>query len=148
MNQPADISRLPHPPMEHVQFAGNWWYDDKARPLPGEECGYTVFVIDFYDGCKYFGCMKEYVAYRAAALSAYIGGWGPNFYVQQQVPYVVRCIKSNLNNDDAKELRDMLVAMAPENVQRRGNTVQTANCWVLRSARMEAGQPPLITAQR
>ena len=135
MNQPVELGNLLPRSSESNQFAKNWWNDEKARPLPGEEQNYTVFVIDFFDGCKYFGYTKEFVAYRAASLSTPMGGWGPNAFVQehaQHVPYVIRCIRSNLDDQGARSLRGLLIAAAPENVHRgRGSSIQTQGCWLL-----------------
>ena len=132
MTQSDVPSHLPDRPMKHIQFAKEWWHDDEARLLPGEERGHTVF--DFYDGCKYFGYTKEQVFYRAVSLTTSYGGWGTNPFVEQhaqRVPYVIRCIKSNLDDHEARELRDLLVAQAPQNVERgRGKTIQTPNCWM------------------
>ena len=36
-----------------------------SRLLPSEEGDHTVYVIDFYDRCKYFGYTREFVFYRA-----------------------------------------------------------------------------------
>ena len=49
-----------------TDFARSWWSDDRFRLLPGEEDDHTVFVIDFYDRCKYFGYTRDLVFYRAA----------------------------------------------------------------------------------
>ena len=90
MTQRVDLSNLPDDLKVRVQFTRDWWDDNKTRWLPGEERLNTVFVIE------YFGYTKEYVAYRVATLSAYIGGWGPTLFVEQHarnVPYVVRCIE-------------------------------------------------------
>ena len=130
-------SHLPDRPVKHIQFAKDWWHDDEARLLPGEEHGHTVFVIDYYDGCKYFGYTKEQVFYRAVSLTTQYGGWGTNPFVEQhaqRVPYVIRCIKSNLDDHEARELRDLLVAQAPQNVQHgRGKTIPS-NCSGLRGS--------------
>ena len=135
MTQRNDLSKLPDDLKERVQFARDSWDDDETRRLPGEERLNTVFVIEYYDGCKYFGYTKDHVAYRVAILSAYIGGWGPTLFVEQHarnVAYVVRCIESNLNDQDAKELRDIMVAQAPEEFHHSsGTTVQPRNCWTL-----------------
>ena len=77
MTQRVDLRNIPDDLKERVQFARDWWDDDETRRLPGEERLNTVFVIEYYDGCKYFGYTKEHVAYRVATLSAYIGGWAP-----------------------------------------------------------------------
>ena len=86
------------------------------RLLPGEEGDHTVYVIDFYDRCKYFGYTREPVFYRAASLAAHVASWGTNIFVEEhaaQVPYAIRCIKSGLNDLQARRLRDTLVAQAP-----------------------------------
>ena len=36
-------------------FASDWWRDDDARLLPGEEGRRTVYQIEVRDGCQYFG---------------------------------------------------------------------------------------------
>ena len=117
-----------------TDFARDWWNHDRFRLLPGEEDAHTVFVIDFYDRCKYFGYTKESVFYRAASLATNIDSWAPNAFVMehaQRVPYTIRCIKSGLNDLQAKRLRNMLVAQAPQNLLTpRGCVVQTANCWL------------------
>ena len=77
MTQRVDLSNIPDDLKELVQFARDWW-DDETRRLPGEERLNNVFVIEYYDGCKYFGYTKEYVAYRVATLSADVGGEGPH----------------------------------------------------------------------
>ena len=134
MTQRVDLSNIPDDLKERVQFARDWW-DDETLRLPGEERLNTVFVIEYYDGCKNFGYTKEYVAYRVATLSADVGGEGPTLFIEQHartVPYVVRCIESNLDDQDAKELRDIMVAQAPEEFHRGfGTTVQSPNCRTL-----------------
>ena len=42
MNQPVELGNLLPRSSESNQFAKNWWNDEKARPLPGEEQNYTV----------------------------------------------------------------------------------------------------------
>ena len=84
-----------------TDFAKDWWSTDRFRLLPGEEDDHSVFVIDFYDRCKYFGYTKESVFYRAASLATHIDSWVPNAFVMehaQRVPYTIRCIKSGLND--------------------------------------------------
>ena len=135
MTQPLDRNKIPDHPTDHAQLARDWWRDERFRQLPGEEGDHTVFVIDFYDGCKYFGYTQEFVARRTASLSTPLEGWGPNVFVQahaQHVPYVIRCIKSNLDTQAAKELRNQLATEAPDDVYRhRGCIIQTDNCWLL-----------------
>ena len=134
MNQSMELSKSPDHPVEHPQFAKDWWRGERFRLLPGEEVDHTVYVIDFYDGCKYFGYTREPVFYRAASLAVRISSWGTNIFVEEHsahVPYAIRCIKSGLNDLQARRLRDSLVAQAPENIfTGLGNVVQGANCWL------------------
>ena len=135
-----------------TDFARDWWNHDRFRLLPGEEDAHTVFVIDFYDRCKYFGYTKESVFYRAASLATNIDSWAPNAFVMehaQRVPYTIRCIKSGLNDLQAKRLRNMLVAQAPQNLLTpRGCVVQTANCWLFEPDDMQLAATSLEIHQR
>ena len=140
---------LPKRPPDHIaeliEFTLDWWKEDMSRLLPNEEGDHTVYVIDFYDRCKYVGYTREPVFYRAASLAAHIASWGTNFFVEEhaaRVPYAIRCIKSGINDLQARRLRDMLVAHAPENViSGRGNVVQTPNCWLMRQAELNTPMP-------
>ena len=98
---------------------------------------FTVFVIDFSDGCRYFGWTRDSVASRVAALISDVGGRGANPFVQEHaggVPYLVRCVASNLDEREARELRNLLVSQAP--VVRGdgdGTTVVSSGCRLPRS---------------
>ena len=135
-----------------TDFARDWWNHDRFRLLPGEEDAHTVFVIDFYDRCKYFGYTKESVFYRAASLATNIDSWAPNAFVMehaQRVPYTIRCIKSGLNDLQAKRLRNILVAQAPQNLLNpRGCVVQTANCWLSEPEELHLPETVLENEQR
>ena len=134
MSQPEGLQKLPDQPTGHAQLARNWWRDEMFRQLPGEEGDHTVYVIDFYDRCKYFGYTREPVFYRAASLATHVSSWGTNTFVEEhsaRVPYAIRCIKSGLNDLQARRLRDTLVAQAPDNITPSpGSIVQTTNCWL------------------
>lgn len=123
---------------DRIVFADQWWQnaESEGHQLPGEENLNTVFVIDFYDGCRYFGYTNESVTYRVASLAFHLGSWGTTSFVEnhaRRVPYVVRCIASNLEDRDAKEVRDLMAARAPENFTHAyGTTVQSPDCWLLR----------------
>ena len=116
---------------EQIKFARDWWHDDPVCLLPGEESGHTVFVIEFYDGCKYFGYTRKSVVTRVASLMSESGGWGSNAFVREHggsVPYVVRCVASNMDQRQGRQLRDLLVARAPGDVYMAyGDPVQ----WVI-----------------
>ena len=148
MNQTDNINQFPERIPEGIQFAKDWWNGDAFRLLPGEEDNHTVYVIDFYDRCKYFGYTKEPVFHRTASLATNIGGWGTDIFVKEhaaRVPYAIHCIKSGLNDLQARRLRDILIAHAPENiVASRGNVVQTHNCWLLSRTDLD---PPIYSRQ-
>ena len=147
----TELAEPSHPPdhiAELIEFTLDWWKEDVSRLLPGEQDDHTVYLIDFYDRCRYFGFTKELVFYRAASLAANIASWGTNSFVEEhaaRVPYAIRCIKSGLNDLQARRLRNMLVAQAPENVlSGRGSVVQTPTCWLMRQA---APHPPMLALQ-
>ena len=134
MNQRNALDTRQESRGDHAQLVNDWWKQELFRQLPGEEGNHTVYVIDFYDRCKYFGYTREPVTYRAASLAVPITGWRTNRFVEEHaacVPYVVRCVKSGLAELQAKRLRDMLVVQAPDNKRRScGSIVQTSNRWL------------------
>ena len=102
-----------------IQSSQDWWQGGAYRLLPGEEDDNTVYLLDFYDRCRYFDFTKAPVFHRAASLATTITRWSTNVLVEEQsarVPYAIRCIKSGINYLQARRLRDMLVAQAPENI--------------------------------
>ena len=119
MNELPELTQVPAWLAEQIKFARDWWHDDPVCLLPGEESGHTVFVIEFYDGCKYFGYTRKSVVARVASLMSESGGWGSNAFVREHggsVPYVVRCVASNMDQRQGRQLRDLLVARAPGDV--------------------------------
>ena len=119
MNELPELTQVPAWLAEQIKFARDWWHDDPVCLLPGEEGGHTVFVIEFYDGCKYFGYTRKSVVARVASLMSESGGWGSNAFVREHggsVPYVVRCVASNMDQRQGRQLRDLLVARAPGDV--------------------------------
>ena len=83
METSVDITLATAEPLTDADFAKEWWSTDRFRLLPGEHDDHTVFAIDFYDRCKYFGYTKELVFYRAASLAAHIDSWAPNAFVME-----------------------------------------------------------------
>ena len=152
METSVDITLATAEPLTDADFAQDWWSADRFRALPGEEDQHTVYVIDFYDQCKYFGYTKELVFYRAASLATHIDSWAPHAFVMehaQRVPYTIRCIKSGLNDLQARRLRKVLVAEAPQNMLTpRGCVVQTANCWLFEPDDMQLAATGLEIHQR
>ena len=119
MNELPELTQVPAWLAEQIKFSRDWWHDDPVCLLPGEESGHTVFVIEFYDGCKYFGYTRKSVVTRVASLMSESGGWGSNAFVREHggsVPYVVRCVASNMDQRQGRQLRDLLVARAPGDV--------------------------------
>ena len=113
-------------------FVAEWWENAEGRRLPGEEGGYTVFTIEFWDGCRYFGYTQGSVFECVSDL-----GCGPvevsqNKFVVEHVghmAYVVRCVASNLGVGNARELVDLLVCGAPGEVERGyGMTIEVRDC--------------------
>ena len=134
MGDSFGIEGVPDGFAEMYLVARDWWRDDDARLLPGEESRTTVFVVDFRDGCRYFGYTGESVVGRMASLMSDLGGFGSNPFVLQhvaRVPYVVRCVESGLDKRQARQLRDMLVSEAPGDMTRsNGTTVEAVGCWL------------------
>ena len=100
-----------------------------------------MFVVEFQDGCRYFGYTRKNVFGR---LSELMGGpldRGSNDFVRehgQRMVYLVQCVASELERSRAKELRDQLVSQAPGDVYVAcGTTVTTSDCW-LRECETEA----------
>ena len=115
-------------------LARDWWGRDNPRLLPGECGGVTVFVLDFADGCRFFGYTGLPVFDRVSALVMKRGAYTTNDFVSghaARVPYVVRCIVSGLGRGDARHLRDFLVSLGPSRSARAGRSVVgSPDCWL------------------
>ena len=117
--------------------ARDWWSCADTRLLPGETGAVTVFVIDFADGCRFFGYTRSRVFDRVSVLVAKRGAYVANEFVSDhavRVPYVVRCVASGLGRGDARELRDFLVLLGPSRSAGTGRSVvESACCWLSES---------------
>ena len=125
---------LPSPaPADQIGVARDWWYHDGGRLLPGE-AGVTVFEILYEDGCRHFGFTGSSVFERLVELSSGLVDVRSNGFVSahsRQMSYVVRCVSSDLDRGLARELRELLVAEAPDGVSRiDGTTVISSACWL------------------
>ena len=102
--------------------------------LPGEDDGATVFEILFQDGCRYFGFTGTSVFERLVELSNGLVDVQSNSFVSEhcrQMSYFVRCVASNLERGVGRELRELLVAEAPDGVSRiDGTKAMSAKCWL------------------
>ena len=104
-------------------FVTGWWDSVDGRRLPGEEGEFTVFTIEFWDGCRFFDYTQEGVFERFSEL-----GFGPvevwrNPFVAAhavEMAYIVRCVASDLTVTDALELVTRLVVAAPRGMELRG----------------------------
>ena len=100
------------PTVDAAAFVTEWLETVNGRRLPGEEGGCTVFAIQFWDGCRYFGVTdmsilgsvddvvaSPFLDRRSEFASDHCG----------QMGYVVRCVGSNLAQEIAEQLRSDLV---------------------------------------
>ena len=95
--------------------ARDWWQENDGR-LPGEEGGFTVFTIEFWDGCRFFDYTQEGVFERVSEVGfGPVEAWRNRFVVAHAVEmaYIVRCVASDLAVADALELVTRLVVAAP-----------------------------------
>ena len=134
---------LPTSSEKLVHLARDWWRGEDARLLPGEAGGRTVFVVDFWDGCRYFGYTRGSVFGRLATLLSRPGGFGFNAFVlahAAQVPYLVRCVASGMDERQARQLRQLMVSQAPvEMAGFNGTSVRAAECCLATDAQVGGG---------
>ena len=132
MNQPLTVSEMPGGLVDASAFVAEWWENAAGRRLPGENGGFTVFAIEFWDGCQYFDYTQGSVFERVSELGhGPVDVWQDQFVIEHvgQMAYVVRCVASNPGVGDARELRDLLVCEAPGEVRRsHGMTVEVRGC--------------------
>ena len=125
---------VPGPSVDASMTARHWWQESDGPLLPGEIDGVTVFEILFQDECRYFGFTGTSVFERLVELSNGLVDVRSNSFVSEhcrQMSYVVRCVASNLDRGGARELRELLVAEAPDGGLRiDGTTVMSAVCWL------------------
>ena len=118
--------------------ARDWWRDDDARLLPGEEGGATTFMVEFEDGCRYCGYTGGSVFERLRQLMGGSCDRGSNDFVRehgQQMVYVVWCVASNLDRSRARELRNQLASQAPGDLfVVDGTTLTASDCWLKEGA--------------
>ena len=134
-------NRLP----ELSRFARDWWRAADEHLLPGEHGGRTVFVLDFWDECRYFGYTRGSVFGHLVTLLSEAGSFGFNPFVvahAARVPYLVRCVTSGLDERQARELRNLLVSEAPAQLTRfNGTTVRAADCCLATEGSGGGGMP-------
>ena len=133
-NSTREINVAPDRWAEMNLVARDWWGRDNPRLLPGECGGVTVFVMDFADGCRFYGYTGLPVFDRVSALVMKRGAYTTNDFVSDhaaRVPYVVRCVASGLGRGDARHLRDFLVLPGPSRSAGVGRSVvESVCCWL------------------
>ncbi len=131
--------RFPERFVDGYRVARDWWRANDAR-LPGEVGGATVFVIEFADGCRYFGYTSESVFFRLGELMGGPFHYGSNDFVVEhgrRMVYLVRCVSSGMDEREARDLRNMLVSLGDDKWGgRNGTTIETAGCWLYSVAPM------------
>ena len=103
-------AHVPVSSAELSRLARDWWRAADDHLLIGEAGGRTVFVLDFWDGCRYFGYTRGSVFGRLATLLSEPGTFGFNPFVvghAARVPYLVRCVASRMDERQARELRNL-----------------------------------------
>ena len=93
-------------------FVTEWWEKAVERRLPGEEGAWTVFMIEFWDGCRHFGVTETSILDAVDDLVASPFLERRSLFVSDhcgQMGYVVRCVGSALTQDIAEQLRADLV---------------------------------------
>ena len=107
-------------------FVTEWWENADGRRLPGEEGGFTVYAIEFWDRCRFFDYTQDGVFERVSELGfGPVEVWRNNFVSEHmgQMAYVVRCVASDLAVTDALELVTRLVVAAPRGMELWGRGV-------------------------
>ena len=112
--------------VDAAAFVTEWWENAEGRRLLGEKGGYTVFAVEFWDGCRFFDYTQGSVFERVSELGfGPVAVWRNNFLSEHmgQMAYVVRCEFSDLAVTDALELVTRLVVAAPGGMELRGRGV-------------------------
>ena len=94
-------------------FAADWRENAAGRRLPGEEGGCTVFCLEFWDRCRYFGVTDMSILDAVDDLVASPFLERRSLFVSDhcgQMGYVVRCVASGLDRELAEQLRTGLVS--------------------------------------
>ena len=124
--------------VDAAAFVTEWWENAEGRRLPGEEGGYTVYGIEFWDGCRFFDYTQGSVFERVSELGfGPVEVWRNNFLSEHmgQMAYVVRCVASDLAVTDALELVTRLVVAAPGGMELRGSgALEHPECFLGESA--------------
>ena len=94
-------------PVGAAAFFVEWRENADGRRLPGEEGGCTVFAIQFWDGCHYFGVTDISILDAVDDLVASPFLERRSLFVSDhcgQMGYVVRCVGSDLTQELAEQM--------------------------------------------
>ena len=121
-------------PVDIGLVAKKWWRDNSGRRLPGEASGYTVFVVQFLDGCVFVEYTQGTAFERVSELAfSPVEIWQDRFVASHAVAmaYLVRCVASELTRGEAAELASRLMVTAPQGMELRGRRVlEHAECFL------------------
>ena len=98
--------------VDAAAFVTEWWEHVAGRRLPGEEGGWIVFAVEFWDQCLYFGVTEMSILDAVDDLVASPFLERRSLFVSDhcgQMGYVVRCVGSDLDQEFAEQLRSDLV---------------------------------------
>ena len=99
--------------VDAAAFVTEWLETANGRRLPGEEGGCTVFAVQFWDGCRYFGVTDMSILEAVDDLVASPFLDRRSLFASEhcgQMGYVVRCVGSDLAQELAEQLRSDLVS--------------------------------------
>ncbi len=112
MSQSLTANETAAGPVDASAFAAEWWGSAEGRRLPGEAAAFTVFAMEFWDGCRYVGVTEMSIldAVDGLVASPFLDHWS-RFVFEHcgQMGYVVRYAASNVAQDLAEQLRSALV---------------------------------------
>ena len=144
MDEGTRIEGVPDRFVDAFMTARHWWEKDDSRLLPGEERDYTVFVVDFADGCRYCGYTNGSVFSRLGDLMGGPFDHGSNDFVIEhgrRMVYLVRCVASGMDERKARDLRNLLVSQAPDEwAGSNGTTLEAAGCWLSSTLSVDLGR--------
>ncbi len=112
MNQSLTANETPDGLVDASAFAAEWWGSAEGRRLPGEAAAFTIFAIEFWDGCRYVGVTEMRILDAVDDLVASPFLERRSLFVSDhcgQMGYVVRCVASDMAQDLAEQLRSALV---------------------------------------
>ena len=108
MRESFGIHGVPDRFVETHLVAREWWREDETRLLPGETGVATVFVVEYADGCRYFGYTRKNVFGRLTELMGGSFERGSHDFVRehgQRMAYLVYCVTSGMERSCARQLR-------------------------------------------